>query len=133
MSETDPAGDAAGHLETMRPNPAWSPDAYEDTVEALSEDGLVFHVWGGDWCGDCRGQLPDFGAALDAAGVPDDRVHHYPVEKDADGSKTGPRVEEYGIELIPTVVVERDGEEVGRYVEDERVPIAIYLAELLAE
>ena len=117
----------------MRPNPAWSPDAYEDTVDALSEDGLVFRVWGGDWCGDCRGQLPDFGAALDAAGVPDDRVHHYPVEKAADGSKTGPRVEEYGIELIPTVVVERDGEEVGRYVENERAPIAVYLAELLVE
>ena len=134
MSETDSAADGtAGQLETMRPNPAWSADAYEDAVEALSEDGLVFRVWGGDWCGDCRGQLPDFGAALEAAGVPDDRVHHYPVEKEADGSKTGPRVEEYGIELIPTVVVERDGEEVGRYVEDERAPIAVYLAELLTE
>ena len=134
MSETDSAADGtAGQLETMQPNPAWSADAYEDAVEALSEDGLVFRVWGGDWCGDCRGQLPDFGAALEAAGVPDDRVHHYPVEKEADGSKTGPRVEEYGIELIPTVVVERDGEEVGRYVEDERAPIVVYLAELLTE
>ena len=112
MPETDSAADGtAGQLETMRPNPAWSADAYED----------------------CRGQLPDFGAALEAAGVPDDRVHHYPVEKEADGSKTGPRVEEYRIELIPTIVVERDGEEVGRYVEDERAPIAVYLAELLTE
>ena len=127
------ADDAAGRLETMRPNPAWSPDAHEDAVEALSEDGLVFRVWGGDWCGDCRGHLPDFGAALDAAGVPDDRVHHYPVEKAADGSKTGPKVEAYGIERIPTVVVERDGEEVGRFVEDERAPVAVHLAERLAE
>ena len=133
MSEPDSGADTAGHLKTMQPNPAWSADAYEDAVETLSEDGLVFHVWGGDWCGDCRGQLPDFGAALDAAGVSEDRVHHYPVEKAADGSKTGPRVEEYGIELIPTVVVERDDEEVGRYVEDERAPIAVYLAELLAK
>ncbi len=131
MSETDT--ETEGRLETMRPNPAWSADAYEDTVEALSEAGLVFRVWGGDWCGDCRGQLPDFGAALDAAGVPDDRVHHYPVEKAADGSKTGPRVDEYGIELIPTVVVERDGEAVARFVEEERVPIAVYLADRLGE
>jgi thiol-disulfide isomerase/thioredoxin len=134
MSDSDTGTEAAaGRLETMRPNPAWSADAYEDVVEALSEEGLVFHVWGGDWCGDCRGQLPDFGAALDAAGVPDDRVHHYPVEKEADGSKTGPLVEEYGIELIPTVVVERDGEEVARFVEAERAPIAVYLAERLGE
>jgi thiol-disulfide isomerase/thioredoxin len=134
MSETDTGSEAAaGRLETMRPNPAWSADAHEDVVEALSEDGLVFRVWGGDWCGDCRGRLPDFGAALDAAGVPDDRVHHYPVEKEGDGSKTGPRVEEYGIELIPTVVVERDGEEVARFVEDEGVPVAVYLADRLDE
>jgi len=131
MSETDTGTD--DRLETMRPNPAWSADAYDDVVESLSEDGLVFRVWGGDWCVDCRGQLPDFGAALDAAGVPDERVHHYPVEKEADGSKTGPRVEEYGIELIPTVVVERDGEEVGRFVEEERVPIAVSLADRLSE
>jgi len=138
MSETEAEADtdrdaAGGTLETMRPNPAWDADAYEDAVEALSEDGLVFRVWGGDWCGDCRGQLPDFGAALDAADVPDERVHHYPVEKEDDGSKTGPLVGEYGIELIPTVVVERDGEAVARYVEDEPVSIAVYLAERLRE
>jgi len=129
-SETEAAAEA-GELETMRPNPAWSADAHEDAVEALAEEGLVFRVWGGDWCGDCRGQLPDFGAALDAAGVPDDRVHHYPVEKADDGSKIGPLVEEYGIERIPTVVVERDGEEVARYVENEDRPIAAYLASRL--
>ena len=130
MSDAD-AETEAGTLETMRPTPAWDPDSYADAVEALSADGLVFRVWGGDWCGDCRGQLPDFGAALDAADVPEERIHHYPVEKEDDGSKIGPLVEEYGIELIPTVVVERDGEEVARYVEDERMPIAVYLAERL--
>ena len=133
MSETDTGADAtAERLETMRPNPAWSADAYEDVVDALSEEGLVFRVWGGDWCGDCRRQLPDFGAALDAAGVPDDRVHHHPVEKEEDGSKTGPEVEAYGIERIPTVVVERDGEAVARFVEDEGVPVAVYLADALS-
>jgi thioredoxin 1 len=127
MSEPDTDVDA-GELDTMQPNPAWSADAHEDTVEALAEDGLVFRIWGGDWCGDCRGQLPDFGAALAAAEVPDERVHHYPVEKEDDGSKTGPLVEAYDIELIPTVVVERDGDEVARYVENEDRPIAAYLA-----
>ncbi|MGQ4556985.1 thioredoxin family protein [Halobellus sp. GM3] len=134
MSEADADSAAsAGRLETMEPNPAWDADAHEDAVETLSEEGLVFRVWGGDWCGDCRGQLPDFGAALDAAGVPDERVHHYPVEKADDGSKIGPLVDEYDIELIPTVVVERDGEAVARYVENEPVSIAVYLAERLHE
>ena len=112
-------------LTTMEPNPVWSAGAYEDTVDVLAEhrDELVYKVWGGDWCKDCRSQLPDFGAALDAAEVPEENVIHHETEK------TGPGVEEYGIEYIPTVVVERDGEEIARFVEEEDVPIAVYLAE----
>ncbi len=118
-------------LETMEPNPVWVEDAYGETVDTLAAcgDGLVFKVWGGDWCKDCRAQLPDFGAALDAAGIPESNIEHYPVDED----KQGPGVEEYGIEFIPTVVVVRDGEEVARFVEEESVPIAVYLADRLEE
>jgi thiol-disulfide isomerase/thioredoxin len=122
-----------GTLDTMEPNPAWDPNAYEDSVTALAQDGLVFKIWGGDWCPDCRRQLPDFGAALAAADVPSDRIEHYPVEKADDGSKVGPGVEAYGIEFIPTVVVERDGEELTRFVEDADVSIAEYLAAELGD
>ena len=119
----------------MRPNPVFDENVYEDEVEvfeALADD-VVVRVWGGDWCKDCRSQLPDFGAALDAAGV--ENVEHYPVEKEDDGSKVGPEVEEYGIELIPTVVVEdaETGEELARFVEEEDRPIAVYLAERLEQ
>jgi thioredoxin 1 len=121
-------------LETMRPNPVFDAESYDDAVavfESLADD-IVVKVWGGDWCKDCRSQLPDFGAALDAAGV--DAVEHYPVEKADDGSKDGPKVDEYGIELIPTVVVEdaATGEELARFVEEEDVPIVVHLAERLA-
>ncbi|WP_224449694.1 TlpA family protein disulfide reductase [Haloprofundus salilacus] len=120
-------------LNTMEPNPTWSPAGYEDAVAALGQDGLTFKVWGGDWCKDCRHQLPDFAAALREAGVPEERIKEFPVEKNDDGSKRGPQVEEYGIELIPTIVVEKDGEEVARYVEDEPVPATAYLGERLEE
>ena len=119
------------HLETMEPNPVWVEDAYADTVDVLAQHAreLEYHVWGGDWCKDCRAQLPDFGAARDAAGVPEESVHHYPTEKEDDGSKTGPGVEAYGIEYIPTVVVEHRGEAIARFVEAEPVPVAVYLAD----
>ncbi|MFB6183664.1 MAG: TlpA family protein disulfide reductase [Haloarculaceae archaeon] len=121
-----------GRLETMEPNPVWDGAAYEDTVATLSAfDDCTFKVWGGDWCKDCRAQLPDFGAALAAAGVPDEQIEHYPVEKDDDGSKVGPKVEAYDVELIPTVVVERDGDELARFVEEADVPIAAFLARQL--
>ncbi|WP_181684695.1 thioredoxin family protein [Halorhabdus salina] len=115
-------------LETLEPNPVWNADAHEDIVETLARVGdVTYRVWGGDWCGDCRSLLPDFGAALEAAGVPEERIEHHPVDQD----KEGEGVEEYGIEYIPTVVVERDGEELARFVEDEGQPIASYLASQL--
>lgn len=122
-------------LETMEPNPVWTEEAYTDTVDTLAtlRHEVSYKVWGGDWCIDCRSQLPDFGAALDAAGVPDHRIEEYAVEKDEDGTKVGPKVEEYDVEYIPTVVVERNGAEVARFVEEEPVPIAVYLARELED
>lgn len=117
-------------LTTLEPNPVWAEGAHEETVETLTaHDDLIYRVWGGDWCKDCRSQLPDFGAALDAAEIPDERIHHHELDQ----QKHGPGVEEYDIEYIPTVVVERDGEELTRFVEREPVPIAVYLAERIRE
>jgi thioredoxin-like negative regulator of GroEL len=113
-------------LESMAPAIAWNGD--DDVLEPLGRDGLTYLVWGGDWCGDCREQLPEFAAALDAAGVPDDRIEQFPVDDD----KRGEGVDEYGVEFIPTVVVERDGEEVARFVEAEPEGIAAYLAARIA-
>ncbi|ELY95317.1 hypothetical protein C482_16788 [Natrialba chahannaoensis JCM 10990] len=124
-------------LETMQPNPAWDAASYEDAVDTLEahNNEVVYKVWGGDWCKDCRKLLPDFGAALDAASVPDDRIEEIAVDQDKQGSG----VDEYGIEYIPTIVVERapagadgdEGEEVTRFVEEEAVPPAIWLADQL--
>ncbi|QGN07107.1 thioredoxin [Halorhabdus sp. CBA1104] len=112
-------------LDTLEPNPVWNADAHEETVETLAAlDDVTYHIWGGDWCGDCRSLLPEFGAALAAADIPDEHVVHHPVDQQKDGEG----VEEYGIEYIPTVVVERDGEELARFVEDEGQPIASHLA-----
>ena len=121
-------------LETLAPAADVDADAFDDAVlAALGADEYVFKVWGGDWCGDCQRQLPVFGAALAAAGVPDDRIEAYPVTKGPDG-KEGELVDEYEIELIPTVVVESpEGEELARFVEEADVPIAEYLADGLGD
>lgn len=115
-------------LETMRPNPTWDAASYEDAVDTLAahSDELVYKIWAGDWCKDCRALLPDFGAALEAAEVPDERIEEFSLDQD----KQGPGVEEYDIEYIPTIVVENDaGAEITRFVEEEDVPPAVWLAE----
>ena len=117
-------------LETMEPTPTWDGKAHADTVEVFEQlDDVTFKIWGADWCKDCRAELPDFAAALDAAGIDDDRIEPYEVDRD----KNGPLTEEYDVELIATIVVERDGEEIARFEEEEPVPAAVYLADQLRE
>jgi len=120
-------------LETMDPNPVWDVDSYPDAVSTFERlnDELAVEIWGADWCGDCRAVLPDFAAALDAADVPDERIETFAVERSDEGEKTGPGVEEHGIERIPTIVIERDGLEVARFVEAEPEPAVVFLAEQL--
>lgn len=118
-------------METMRPATDWDPEAHERVVDVFADESLHFRVWGGDWCPDCREQLPALAAALDAAGVSDDRLTVYPVER-LDGQKRGPGMDEFGIERIPTVLVERDGEEVARFVEESAMPVPEYLCRRLS-
>lgn len=119
-------------LSSLEPDPEYDADDRGDVLAALSAEGLAFKIWGADWCGDCRARLPVLGAALSAAAVPPERVDVYPVEKDESGHKTGPRTDEYGVELIPTVVIERDGTELARFVESAEEPIDVALARQLS-
>jgi len=116
----------------MEPDPAWDAASYEETVTALARDGLTFRIWGGDWCPDCRNQLPQFAAALAAADVPDERVHTYAVKRE-NGEKVGESMGEYGVDLIPTVIVETDDGEIARFEESEAQPIAQYLAHAIEQ
>lgn len=125
MSEAKPEA----VLSSMQPDPVWDAASHEDAVETLAREGLTFRVWGGDWCPDCRTQLPQFAAALDAAGVTDERIHTYAVERE-NGEKVGEGLEEYSVSLIPTVIVEDErGEEITRFVESEEKPIVAFLAD----
>ncbi|WP_227775578.1 thioredoxin family protein [Haladaptatus pallidirubidus] len=118
-------------MESTEPNPTWDASAHSETVGAI-EAGVgevTYRVWGADWCGDCRSALPDFFAALDAAGVPDDEMRVYEVDRDKNGELT----EEYDVTLIPTIVAERGDEEIARFEESESRPAAEFVAEKLLE
>ncbi len=114
-------------LETLTPATETTPaPAAVDRVATLADEVTVT-VWGADWCGDCQRVLPAFAALLDAADVPDERVTAIAVDRE----KRGPGVEAYDIEYIPTIVIERDGTELARFVESADRPVEEVLAEQL--
>lgn len=120
-------------LETLTPAPDWNAAAHRRAVETLASLGSDdrVKVWCDDGCVDCRALLPEFAAALDAAGVLRDRVLQYEVERLPEGRKRGPQVEAYDVERIPTVVVDRGGTVLARFEEGDPPPIASALASQL--
>ncbi|HHW83614.1 MAG TPA: thioredoxin family protein [Actinomycetales bacterium] len=91
-----------------------------DEVDALP--GEVALEFGANWCSICAGAKPDLDAALGA---------HPEVQriKVADG-KGLPLGRSFGVKLWPTLILLRDGEEVGRVVRpQDRAEVESALAE----
>lgn len=116
-------------LSTMQPEPTWDETANAETVAAIQSvaESLTVHVWGGDWCGDCRRELPALAAALQAADISESQINVHEVDQ----QKSGPLVEAYDVERLPTVVFELDGEEKARFEEQADRPAPIALADQL--
>lgn len=88
-------------------------------IDALP--GQVLLEFGVDWCPHCQGAQPSIEAALRA--VPD--VRHIKVE-DGPGRRLG---RTFRVKLWPTLILMRDGQEIGRVVR----PTSLQeIAELLA-
>ncbi len=108
---------------------AWKPAP--DVVRALREAGpATIEVFFGAWCGDSAEHVPPLLAALRAAGNP--RLRILLLALDREKHEPGGRARARGIERVPTVIVLRDGREVGRIVETPRTTMDRDVAGLLA-
>jgi hypothetical protein len=93
-----------------------SPDPETCRALASVERGADVTVFLGTWCGDSRREVPRLWKALDLAGpaVPFE-IHYIGVDRDKKepaGRQTGADVR-----YVPTFIVRRNGQEVGRIVE----------------
>ncbi|MFW5919897.1 MAG: thioredoxin family protein [Halanaeroarchaeum sp.] len=118
-------------MESTRPNPTFDPKSYPDVIDAFASlgDDTAVKIWGGDWCPDSRRELPDVEAVLEEAGIRGDRLQIYEVDRE----KRGPKVDAYDVSRIPTIVVERNGEELARFEEKAALPAAPFLADQLPD
>lgn len=90
----------------------------EDDAAALAavEPGAEVTIFLGTWCSDSRREVPRLWRALDQVGglVPFE-VEYLAVDRDK--VEPAARVEAAEVEFVPTFVIRRGGEEVGRVVE----------------
>jgi len=96
------------------------PDAEAGAALAAVEPGAALTVYLGTWCSDSRRELSRLWRALDDAGVFSEDDLPFTVEYlalDRDKREPSGRAAAAGVEYVPTFVVSRGGEEVGRVVE----------------
>ena len=80
-----------------------------------AKDNVQYVIFGGTWCGDTQAILPKFFKAQAQAGVADKNISFYGVDRQ---KKTlGNLQAAFGITNVPTIIVMKNGLEVGRVVE----------------
>lgn len=93
------------------------PEPNAEAVKALKEnkDSIYFIIFGGTWCEDTHFVLPKFYKIQEAAGFPEDRIALFAVTRDK--KIQNPLVESLNVHNVPTIIVMKDGKELGRVVE----------------
>ena len=100
----------------------------EATAEALREARYV--VLFGSWCHDSVREVPEFLRVMEAANISDYSLVGVDYSKQDDQGLAA----QYKLKSTPTIVMlNKQGAEIGRFVESESQPMAAFLVSLMAE
>ncbi|MEQ1676573.1 MAG: thioredoxin family protein [Chitinophagaceae bacterium] len=93
----------------------YTPNASAQEGLKKNADSIQLVVFMGTWCEDSHNVIPKFYSLLDAAGFPQDRVTLLGVDRQ---KKTLSHLAEaMNIKNVPTIIVMKNGKEMGRVVE----------------
>ena len=85
-------------------------------VAVLKKDSAVkYIVFGGTWCDDTRVILPKFFLLQEKAGIADSRITFFGVDRKKE--TIGNITSAMNITNVPTIIVMKNGKEIGRVVE----------------
>lgn len=93
----------------------YTPDA--DALKAMeaTKSTVRYIVFGGTWCSDTQFILPKFFKLQELSGVPDNNISFFAMNRE---KKTLGNVgDAFKITNVPTIIVMKDGKEIGRVVE----------------
>lgn len=76
---------------------------------------VQFVVFGGTWCEDTQFVLPKFFKIQEKSGTPDETITFFGVNRAK--KSLGSIADAFNITLVPTIIVMKEGKEIGRVVE----------------
>jgi thiol-disulfide isomerase/thioredoxin len=94
---------------------SYKPDAAVVAAMEAAKGKVQYVVFGGTWCEDTQFILPKFFKLQEQAGIADNAISFYGVDR---AKKTlGNLNDAFKITNVPTIIVMKDGKEIGRVVE----------------
>lgn len=95
---------------------SYKPDtAIVNALAKVKDAKMQLIVFGGTWCEDTQSILPKFFKLQEMSGVPDDNITMFGVNRTK--ISLGHIAEALGVINVPTIIVMKDGKELGRVVE----------------
>ena len=91
------------------------PDSSAVAAFRNNKDKIYFIIFGGTWCEDTHFVLPKFFKIQEASGFPENRISLFAVDRDK--HSIGNIAEAMDVTNVPTIIVMKDGKEMGRIVE----------------
>jgi thiol-disulfide isomerase/thioredoxin len=93
-------------------------------------EGVDFTVFFGTWCEDSHREVSRFLKVADAAGIARERIRLYGLDrsKKSDDGLT----EQSSISLVPTIILMKNGSEIGRIVEKPQATVEEDILSILA-
>lgn len=82
-------------------------------ADAKNDINIV--IFGGTWCEDTQNIIPKFFTIQEKAGFPDNRITFFAADRNKHVS--GNIGEAFGITNVPTIIVMKNGKELGRVIE----------------
>lgn len=93
------------------------PTANAEAVRALKENQDKIHliIFAGTWCEDTHFVLPKFFKIQEAANFPESRIALFALDRSK--KMPNPIAEALNVKDVPTIIVMKDGKELGRVIE----------------
>ncbi len=79
------------------------------------QKNISYIIVAGTWCGDSKRQIPRLFKIFDTAEISENQVRMFGVDRTK--KSDNPELEKYMVQFVPTIIVLRNEQEIGRIVE----------------